>query len=83
MDESNQFAICYQRDDGLLASIYQGQATDYGLYKLAMSLSEFRQLFPELLLVVEGHLVSHIDVNRTGMSLKGQPLSEVELRDAD
>ena len=75
MEQLNAYALCIQADSGQLVPVISGQCNHIGLYKLVMQLSDFRQLVPQLMLVINGHVVSHVDFTSEGMCLKGQPLA--------
>lgn len=76
MEQLNAYALCIQADSGQLVPVISGQCNHIGMYKLVMQLSDFRQLYPQLLLVVNKHLVNHVDFSCEGMTLRGQPIEE-------
>lgn len=74
MDQVNRFSLCFRLPDGVMTPLYDGRATDRGLYAVAVLVSRFRTHFPEIALVVEGRLVRSAALTPAGLRLTSQPL---------
>ncbi len=69
-----EFALVIRREGGELLPIETGQVSDYGLWKLIWAVSAFRQIMPELNLLVEDNLVCQVRFTRNGAQLRGKPV---------
>ncbi len=69
-----EFALAIRREDGELRPIETGQVNEAALWRLIWAVSAFRQVMPELNLVVNDHLVSQVRITRQGVQLRGEAL---------